>query len=75
MPVSDPTLISAEPSTTDTARFAHNIALVSEAQAGDAAAMERLVLDNMGRSGGVITFAILMVLSMVATCFSIITPM
>lgn len=27
------------------------------------------------RSGGVITFAILMVLSMVATCFSIITPM
>ena len=48
MPVSDPTLVSAEPSTTDTARFAHNIALVSEAQAGDAAAMERLVLDNMG---------------------------
>ena len=47
MPVSDPTLVTAEPSA-DTARFSQNIALVSAAQAGDAAAMERLVLDNMG---------------------------
>ncbi len=29
-------------------RFAQNIALVAEAQAGDKAAMEKLVLDNMG---------------------------
>ena len=48
MPVSDPTLVTAEPSFVDTARFSQNIALVSEAQAGDMAAMERLVLDNMG---------------------------
>ena len=48
MPVSDPTLVSADSATPDTVRFAHNIALVSEAQAGDMAAMERLVLDNMG---------------------------
>ena len=48
MPVSDPTLVTAEPSFADTARFSQNIALVSAAQAGDSAAMERLVLDNMG---------------------------
>ena len=48
MPVSDPTLVTAEPSFADTARFSQNIALVSAAQAGDMAAMERLVLDNMG---------------------------
>lgn len=29
-------------------RFAHNIALIERAQAGDEAAMERLVVDNMG---------------------------
>ena len=29
-------------------RFAHNIALIAKAQSGDEAAMERLVLDNMG---------------------------
>ena len=47
MPVSDPT-VSSVSSVADGTRFAQNIALVSEAQAGDAAAMERLVLDNMG---------------------------
>ena len=36
-----------EESTADP-RFAHNIALIAKAQSGDEAAMERLVLDNMG---------------------------
>ena len=48
MPVSDPTLVTADSATPDTVRFSQNIALVSAAQAGDTAAMERLVLDNMG---------------------------
>ena len=36
------------PSPSPDSRFSHNIALISSAQGGDKAAMERLVLDNMG---------------------------
>ena len=37
----------AEPSAPDP-RFAHNISLITRAQSGDEAAMEKLVVDNMG---------------------------
>ncbi len=47
MPISE-TAMTPNASTADSTRFSHNIALVSAAQSGDAAAMERLVLDNMG---------------------------
>ncbi len=40
------TALSSE--TTFDPRFAQNLALIAEAQSGDMAAMERLVLDNMG---------------------------
>ena len=37
----------AEPSAPDP-RFAHNLTLITSAQEGDEAAMEKLVMDNMG---------------------------
>ncbi len=47
MPMSEAAM-TPDATVPDSTRFSHNIALVSAARSGDAAAMERLVLDNMG---------------------------